>query len=268
MKININVVNDSSSVKDNDLTEYRSSIKPSPFDAPLLKYERSSGEAPKPGDVLLIKIEGELYILEINQKQSKTFKDMPVLYNGRLHPTDGERKELLNEELKHNEYANRCLITFDTHLDEDKEDIQIDYTKGGLHLQSNKFNEIFGTDISTSHDDLTPFTVVKFLTRSIPESSVIKDADEFDDVHRIDAIDLLNQSKSYRDLLEGILEEINELTSSDDFTSSDEIDQDMQAFNNLSSSIEDVKYSLEDLIDKLEKNNELVQFKIISLDKK
>lgn len=267
MKIKINVVNDSSSVKDNDLTEYRGSIKPSPFDAPLLKYERSSGEAPKPGDLLLIKIEDELYKLEIAQKQSKTFKDMPVLYNGRLYPVESERKELVNEELRYNDYVNRCLIAFDTHSVEDKEDIQIDYTKGGIHLQSNKFNEIFGTSISTSHDDQTPFIVIKFLTRSIPESS-IKDADEFDDVRRIDAVDLLNQSKSYRDLLEGILEEINELTSSDDFTSSDEIDQDMQAFNNLSSSIEDVKYSLEDLIDKLEKNNELVQFKIISIDKK
>ena len=94
MKIKINVVNDNeeTSVKDNDLTEYRNSIKPDGMEH--LDYfketRRATGQPVHIGDVLLVKAKDKVFKCEI--QDNETFRKDPNLFSVKVYPLDKDYK--------------------------------------------------------------------------------------------------------------------------------------------------------------------------------
>lgn len=175
MKIKINVVNDNeeTSVQDNDLTEYRNSIKPDglidPDDFFKFKEPRVIGNPVHPGDVLLIKVKDKLFKCEV--ENSETFREDPSSFSVNIYPLDKDLKAVLENSIyrrltKKNYFGG--ILTFNMETQHDDTYWEIDFTKGRISFfpAMNEFKDF----------SRQPFTVVKFLTKSIP-SSVVQDND-------------------------------------------------------------------------------------------
>ncbi|MDY6142161.1 MAG: hypothetical protein SPI52_05530 [Bacilli bacterium] len=177
MKIKINVVNDNeeTSVQDNDITEYRNSIKPDTYagNPDIFKEPRAIGQPVHPGDVLLVKVKDKLFKCEIID--TGVFRKFLNLFEVHIYPLDKDDKELLaNDRINRNilkrNYMDGTLV-FDIYVTKNDDNYpyhEVDYTKGKFHLISpstalNAYEEEFSEQ---------PFTVVKFLTKSVPSSSV------------------------------------------------------------------------------------------------
>lgn len=170
MKIKINVVDDvkESSVKDNDLTEYRNSIKPDYVKRPyFFKETHIIGNPVHVGDVLLIKVKDKLFKCEIVDK--KIFDKAPNLFSANFYPLDEDNKAAF-ENTRYRRFTKKNYlfgaIKFDKEIKDENGDTywEFDFTKGVMNLFPiiNGFEEFSGQ----------PFTVVKFLTKSIPGSAV------------------------------------------------------------------------------------------------
>ena len=160
-----------STVQDNDLTEYRNSIKPDDIKHPyFFKETRSVGNPVKAGDTLLIKAKDKLFKCEI--EDSKVFSKSPNMFSVKAYPLDKDDKAAL----ENNEYARKVLkenyldgiIKFDMKIQDENGDTywEIDFTKGRIE---------FSLSIVDNFKDFikyVPFTVVKFLKRSVPVSTV------------------------------------------------------------------------------------------------
>ena len=174
MKIKINVVNDNeeTSIKDNDLTEYRNSIKPGSGKHPSsFKKPLTIGNPVHTGDVLLIKAKDKLFKCEIIDYNY--FNESPNLFSVKIYPLDKDDKLAVeNDDITHNVLKENYLygiITFDTEIKRDENRNrywEIDFTKGEIQTSST-IDEF--KDFSMRSQ---PFTVVKFLTRSVPASTV------------------------------------------------------------------------------------------------
>ena len=176
MKIKINVVDDikESSVQDNDLTEYRNSIKPNGIldpDDSIFKEPRVIGNPVHPGDALLIKVKDKLFKCEV--ENNKFYREVPSLFSVKIYPLDEDYKAALENSryrrvMKKNYFDG--MIVFDREIKHENGDIywEFDFTKGKMEffLIIDEFKDF----------DKQPFTVVKFLTKSVP-SSVVQDND-------------------------------------------------------------------------------------------
>ena len=156
MKIKINVIDDAkeSSVQDEDYLEQAHTI----------------GQPVHAGDVLLVKAKDKLFKCEI--EDSKVFSKSPNMFSVKAYPLDTDDKAAL----ENNEYARKVLkenyldgiIKFDMEIQDENGDTywEIDFTKGRIE---------FSLSIVDNFKDFikyVPFTVVKFLKRSIPASTV------------------------------------------------------------------------------------------------
>ena len=170
MKIKINVVNDNeeTSVQDNDLTEYRNSIKPDYVKHPyFFKETRTVGNPVHIGDVLLIKVRNKLFKCEV--ENNKSFHDAPQLFSVKVYPLDEDLKATLENSKYHHLTKENYLdsaISFDREIKHKNGDAywEIDFTKGVMHF----FPILAGFKDFNNQ----PFTVVKFLTKSVPSSAV------------------------------------------------------------------------------------------------
>ena len=158
----------SSAVQDNDLTEYRNSIKPEPKKDKNRRTRTAIGQPPHVGDVLLIKVKDKLYECEIEDEE--VFDRNPSLFSARIYPLDKEDKKLLENDgdriISHSAKRKyeRVTVKFSydpTGFKNGKTNWEYDFTKGMI---KSHWNEIL--------DGEQPFTVVKFLTKSIPSSAV------------------------------------------------------------------------------------------------
>ena len=158
----------SSVVQDNDLTEYRNSIKPEPKKDKNRRIRTAIGQPPHVGDVLLIKVKDKLYECEIEDEE--VFDRNPSLFSARIYPLDKEDKKLLENDgdriISHSAKRKyeRVTVKFSydlTGFKNGKTNWEYDFTKGMIKPL---WNEIL--------DGEQPFTVVKFLTKSIPSSAV------------------------------------------------------------------------------------------------
>ena len=161
-----------SAVQDNDLTEYRNSIKPEPKKDKNRRTRTAIGQPPHVGDVLLIKVKDKLYECEIEDEE--IFNRSPSLFSARIYPLDKEDKKLLENDgdriISHSTKRKyeRVTVKFSydpTGFKNGKTNWEYDFTKGMIKPL---WNEIL--------DGEQPFTVVKFLTKSVP-SSVVQDND-------------------------------------------------------------------------------------------
>ena len=157
----------SSAVQDNDLTEYRNSIKPEPKKDKGTEIRTAIGQPVHVGDVLLIKVRNNLWECEIVDK--KVFKRNPDLFTARLYPLYKEDKKVLENNQYNWNSAKRkyepVMVEFNKTLigiENDKYHWEIDFTKGLINLYGH--SKFLLTDSS--------FTVVKFLRKSIPGSAV------------------------------------------------------------------------------------------------
>ena len=175
MKIKINVVNDNeeTSVKDNDLTEYRNSIKPDGLmDPDYFKETQTVGNPVHVGDVLLIKVKDKLFKCEV--ENNEFYREAPTLFSVKIYPLDKDFKaELENSNYRRITKKNYFdgIIDFYKEMKGNYDDFyhEINFTKGILQFE-------WPTDTFIKAFDKQPFTVVKFLTKSVP-SSVVQDND-------------------------------------------------------------------------------------------
>ena len=157
-----------STVQDNDLTEYRNSIKPDYVKRPyFFKETHIVGNPVHPGDVLLIKVKDKLFKCEIVDK--KIFDKAPNLFSANFYPLDEDNKAAF-ENTRYRRFTKKNYlfgaIKFDKEIKDENGDTywEFDFTKGIMNLFPiiNGFKDF----------DNQPFTVVKFLTKSIPSSAV------------------------------------------------------------------------------------------------
>ena len=154
-----------STVQDNDLTEYRNSIKPHHMEHAKVSF---IGNPVHPGDVLLIKAEDKLFKCEI--QDAKYVRETPTLFSVKIYPLDKDDKNSFENDKYHTITKRKYiggLIDFDENVKHENGDTyyEIDFAKGILQ-------SYWSTDILGSAFDEVPFTVVKFLTRSVPASTV------------------------------------------------------------------------------------------------
>ena len=154
-----------STVQDADITEYRNSIKPHHIEHAKVSF---IGNPVHPGDVLLIKAEDKLFKCEI--QYIKHFSESPTLFSVKIYPLDKDDKNSFENDKYHTITKRKYisgLIDFDENVKHENGDTyyEIDFAKGILQ-------SYWSTDILGSAFDEVPFTVVKFLTRSIPASTV------------------------------------------------------------------------------------------------
>ena len=158
----------SSAVQDNDLTEYRNSIKPDYVKRPyFFKETHIVGNPVHVGDVLLIKVKDKLFKCEIVDK--KIFDKAPNLFSANFYPLDEDNKAAF-ENTRYRRFTKKNYlfgaIKFDKEIKDENGDTywEFDFTKGIMNLFPiiNGFEEFSGQ----------PFTVVKFLTKSVPSSAV------------------------------------------------------------------------------------------------
>ena len=159
MKIKINVVNDNeeTSVQDENY---------------LGQQVHTTGQPVHVGDVLLIKVRNKLFKCEI--QDSEAYKSSPSLFSVKIYPLDEDDKKLFeNDEyriVKKRDYMDGTL-NFNKEIKHKNGDAywEIDFTKGDIQFE-------WPTDTFVKAFDEIPFTVVKFLTKSVP-SSVVQDND-------------------------------------------------------------------------------------------
>ena len=154
-----------STVQDADITEYRNSIKPHHIEHAKVSF---IGNPVHPGDVLLIKVEDKLFKCEI--QDTKHFRETPTLFSANFYPLDKDDKNSFENDKYHTITKRKYisgLIDFDENVKHKNGDTyyEIDFAKGILQ-------SYWSTNILGSAFDEVPFTVVKFLTRSIPASTV------------------------------------------------------------------------------------------------
>ena len=157
MKIKINVVNDNeeTSVQDNDLTEYKPSIKPLKEDyRNVFNPSEAIGEPVEDGDTFLIEAADKSFKCEIHETDD-LFKNHQNLFTARLYPLDKDDVSIAYED-----YFEVVLI-FDQHV-ENHDHYVIDFTKG----------KISPVDYIPIIREDTPFTVTKFLAHSGKNSTV------------------------------------------------------------------------------------------------
>ena len=159
MKIKINVVNDheETSIQDEDY---------------LGQQVHTIGQPVHVGDVLLIKVRNKLFKCEV--QDSEAYKSSISLFSVKIYPLDEDDKKLFeNDEYriaKKRDYMDGTL-NFYKEIKHKNGDAywEIDFTKGDIQFE-------WPTDTFVKAFDEIPFTVVKFLTKSIP-SSVVQDND-------------------------------------------------------------------------------------------
>ena len=155
MKIKINVVNDheETSVQDEDY---------------LGQQVHAIGQPVHVGDVLLIKVRNKLFKCEV--QDSEAYKSSISLFSVKIYPLDEDDKKLFeNDEyriVKKRDYMDGTLNFYKEIKHKNGNDYwEIDFTKGDAQFE-------WPTDTFVKAFDEIPFTVVKFLTRSIPSSAV------------------------------------------------------------------------------------------------
>ena len=249
-----------STVQDNDLTEYRNSIKPEPKKDKIRRTRTAIGQPPHVGDVLLIKVKDKLYECEIEDEE--VFDRNPSLFSARIYPLDKDDKKLLENDgdriISHSAKRKyeRVTIKFSYDLNgfkNNKINWEYDFTKGMIKPH---WNEIF--------DGEQPFTVVKFLTRSVPASTVQDAGINFDNLENDISEDLNNNFSNlyydcidFRYLLEDYEKAIEEIIYNDE--PSDEYDEDPKDreykdyLEKVASCIPDIIYSLKDLEKEIQK---------------
>lgn len=255
MKIKINVVNDNeeTSVKDNDLTEYRNSVKPDYIKNPyFFKETHIVGNPPHIGDVLLIKVKDISFKCEIIDGEH--FRKSPNLFSLKIYPLDEDVKALFAKNILYRDrkYADGALV-FDKEIKHENGDTywEYDFTKGIFRF----FSTI--DDLSNLLDE-QPFTVVKFLTKSIPASTIQDAGINFDNLETDISEDLNGRFDNlyyncidFRYLLEDYEKAIEKIIYNDE--PSDEYDEDPKDreykdyLEKVASCIPDIIYSLKDI---------------------
>ena len=257
----------SSAVQDNDLTEYRNSIKPDGMEH--LDYfketRRATGQPVHVGDVLLVKAKDKVFKCEI--QDDKTFRKDPNLFSVKVYPLDKDYKAALeNDEFTRDVLKKNYLggiLNFDMEIKHDNDDTYwgIDFTKGKIQIYVPLFSKI---DELKDFKEFVPFTVVKFLTHSVPTSTVQDAGIKFDNLENDISEDLNNNfSNLYYDcidftyLLEDYEKAIEEIIYNDE--PSDEYDEDPKDreykdyLEKVAFCIPDIIYSLKDLEKEIQK---------------
>ena len=243
-----------STVQDNDLTEYRNSIKPHSVKHPdYFKETRFVGNPVHPGDVLLIKAKDKLFKCEI--KDAEAFSKNSTLFGVSIYPLDKDDKKSFENDryriITKRDYIPGSLA-FDKEIKHENGDTywEIDFTKGLLnfHLVSDTFG---------AFDDI-PFTVVKFLKRSVPASTIQDAGINFDNLETDISEDLNGRFDNlyyncidFRYLLEDYEKAIEKIIYNDE--PSDEHDEDPKDreykdyLEKVAFCIPDIIYSLKDI---------------------
>ena len=245
-----------STVQDNDLTEYRNSIKPEPKKDKNRRTRTGIGQPPHVGDVLLIKVKDKLYECEIEDEE--VFDRNPSLFSARIYPLDKDDKKLLENDgdriINHSTKRKYERVTIEFSSDSNgfknnKINWVYDFTKGMIKPH---WNEIL--------DGEQPFTVVKFLTKSIPNTAV-KD-------HNLDLTyisqDLkifIKQCLEFKELLEEHREAIEECIEDDQrsveldgYDGEDPVESPNKKYlEMITFCIDDVEYNIDELIDQIRK---------------
>lgn len=265
MKIKINVVNDNeeTSIKDNDLTEYRNSIKPNTYagNPDIFKEPRAIGQPVHPGDVLLVKVKDKLFKCEIID--NGVFRKLLGLFEVHIYPLDKDDKELLandiiNRNILKRNYMDGTLV-FDKDVKKDDDNnpyYEVDYTKGEFDLVAPS------VALNAYEEELSeqPFTVVKFLTRSVPASTI---QDHNLDLTYIsqDLKIFIKQCLEFKELLEEHREAIEECIKDDQrsveldgYDGEDPVESPNKKYlEMITFCIDDVEYNIDELIDQIKK---------------
>ena len=248
-----------STVQDNNLTEYRNSIKPDDIKHPyFFKETRTVGNPVKAGDALLIKAKDKLFKCEI--EDSKVFSKSPNMFSVKVYPLDKDDKAAL----ENNEYARKVLkenyldgiIKFDMEIQDENGDTywEIDFTKGRIE---------FSLSIVDNFKDFikyVPFTVVKFLKRSVPASTVqdhnldltyiSKDLNRF----VADCLEFKELVEDYKKTIEECIEDDQRSVELDGYDGEDPVESPNKKYlEMITFCIDDVEYNIDELIDQIRK---------------
>lgn len=243
MKIKINVVNDNeeTSVQDNDLTEYKPSIKPLKEEyRSVFNPTQAIGEPVENGDTFLIEAADKSFKCEIHETDD-LFKHHQNLFTARIYPLDKDDVSIAYED-----YFEVVLI-FDQHV-ENHDHYVIDFTKG----------KISPIDYIPIIREDTPFTVTKFLAHSGKTSTVQDAGINLNDLENDISEDLNNRFDNlyyncidFTYLLEDYEKAIEKIIYNDE--PSDEYDEDPKDreykdyLEKVAFCIPDIIYSLKDL---------------------
>ena len=208
------------------------------------------------GDVLLIKVKDKLYECEIEDEE--VFDRNPSLFSARIYPLDKDDKKLLENDgdriINHSTKRKYERVTIEFSSDSNgfknnKINWVYDFTKGMIKPH---WNEIL--------DGEQPFTVVKFLTRSIPASSI---QDHNLDLTYIsqDLKIFIKQCLEFKELLEEHREAIEECIEDDQrsveldgYDGEDPVESPNKKYlEMITFCIDDVEYNIDELIDQIRK---------------
>ena len=233
----------SSAVQDNDLTEYKPSIKPLKEDyRNVFNPSQAIGEPVEDGDTFLIKAADKSFKCEIHETDD-LFKNHQNLFTARIYPLDKDDVSIAYED-----YFEVVLI-FDQHV-ENHDHYVIDFTKG----------KISPVDYIPIIREDTPFTVTKFLAHS-GKTSTVQD-------HNLDLTyisqDLkifIKQCLEFKELLEEHREAIEECIEDDQrsveldgYDGEDPVESPNKKYlEMITFCIDDVEYNIDELIDQIRK---------------
>ena len=233
----------SSAVQDNDLTEYKPSIKPLKEDyRNVFNPSQAIGEPVENGDTFLIEAADKSFKCEIHETDD-LFKNHQNLFTARIYPLDKDDVSIAYED-----YFEVVLI-FDQHV-ENHDHYVIDFTKG----------KISPVDyIPIIHED-TPFTVTKFLAHS-GKTSTVQD-------HNLDLTYISQDLKifikqclefkellgEHREAIEECIEDDQRSVELDGYDGEDPVESPNKKYlEMITFCIDDVEYNIDELIDQIRK---------------
>ena len=240
----------SSVVQDNDLTEYKPSIKPLKEDyRNVFNPSQAIGEPVEDGDTFLIKAADKSFKCEIHETDD-LFKNHQNLFTARIYPLDKDDVSIAYEDYF------EVVLMFDQHL-ENHDHYVIDFTKG----------KISPVDYIPIIREDTPFTVTKFLAHSGKNSTVQDSGVNLNNLENDISEDLNNRfSNLYFDcidftyLLEDYEKAIEKIIYNDepsheyDDEEEDPKDREYKDYlEKVAFCIPDIIYSLKDLIKEIRK---------------
>ena len=240
----------SSVVQDNDLTEYKPSIKPLKEDyRNVFNPSQAIGEPVEDGDTFLIEAADKSFKCEIHETDD-LFKNHQNLFTARIYPLDKDDVSIAYEDYF------EVVLMFDQHL-ENHDHYVIDFTKG----------KISPVDYIPIIREDTPFTVTKFLAHSGKNSTVQDSGVNLNNLENDISEDLNNRfSNLYFDcidftyLLEDYEKAIEKIIYNDepsheyDDEEEDPKDREYKDYlEKVAFCIPDIIYSLKDLIKEIRK---------------
>ena len=233
----------SSVVQDNDLTEYKPSIKPLKEDyRNVFNPSQAIGEPVEDGDTFLIEAADKSFKCEIHETDD-LFKNHQNLFTARIYPLDKDDVSIAYEDYF------EVVLMFDQHV-ENHDHYVIDFTKG----------KISPVDYIPIIREDTPFTVTKFLAHSGKTSTVqdhnldltyiSKDLNRF----VADCLEFKELVEDYKKTIEECIEDDQRSVELDGYDGEDPVESPNKKYlEMITFCIDDVTYNIDELIDQIRK---------------